>query len=657
MNGERFISKLSQTLTKLSQPVTYLTETIIDHPQAKAIQREPTIFLVFQHFFHLSPRHPFCASSSPHIPPKQMTGKKATAMSCEKATQILEEIGQEWLVEEFDRSEPEREEAFYKQIVHIDAQYPNGLKQYCENATRLLKESVADVNPFKGCTPQVPTAGLPLDYGSDRFIELETVGADQIAQCCFVLVAGGLGERLGYNGVKLELPVEITTETCYLQYYLGYLKAYNRIGKVKKGDEIPLAIMTSEDTHGKTLELLERNGYFGYPKSAVTLMKQEKVPSICDASGRFVKRDKYTLETKPHGHGDVHQLLHSTGLAQKWAEKKRKYILFFQDTNAFTFNTCLGAVGLSEERGLEMNSICIQRKAKEAIGGVTTLIREGQPPLTVSVEYNQLGPLLAEVNGVGDVADESGHSPYPGNINTLVFRIAEYVVQLAKTKGLIAEFVNPKYTDSSKTVFKSPTRLECMMQDYPKTLACTKDVGFTTFSREFAFSPVKNSVGEAVQKVAAGLDANCAASGEADFYRTECRKLSLCGVKVAVDSTEMVYQGVPVVWYPRVVLAPSFAPSLARLRASIVPSAEGSISISARSSLTVEGEGALTVHRLELDGALHIKVAKGARLTIENLKVRNQGCTFTSNTENEETLPEKYVIRGYTIRKDEVKVC
>lgn len=32
------------------------------------------------------------------------------------------------------------------------------------------------------------------------------------------------------------------------------------------------------------------------------------------------------------------------------------------------------------------------------------------------------------------------------------------------------EFVNPKYTDGTKTKFKSPTRLECMMQDYPKSL-------------------------------------------------------------------------------------------------------------------------------------------------------------------------------------------
>ena len=36
-----------------------------------------------------------------------------------------------------------------------------------------------------------------------------------------------------------------------------------------------------------------------------------------------------------------------------------------------------------------------------------------------------------------------------------------------------------RYKDASKTSFKSLTRLECMMQDYPKTLPPSARVGFT----------------------------------------------------------------------------------------------------------------------------------------------------------------------------------
>ena len=35
---------------------------------------------------------------------------------------------------------------------------------------------------------------------------------------------------------------------------------------------------------------------------------------------------------------------------------------------------------------------------------------------------------------------------------------------------MVPEFVNPKYATPAKDVFKSPTRLECMMQDFPKLL-------------------------------------------------------------------------------------------------------------------------------------------------------------------------------------------
>lgn len=66
-----------------------------------------------------------------------------------------------------------------------------------------------------------------------------------------------------------------------------------------------------------------------------------------------------------------------------------------------------------------------------------------------------------------------------GNINQLILKVDSYAHSLEETQGIIAEFVNPKYTDASKTAFKSSTRLECMMQDYPKALPSSAAVGFT----------------------------------------------------------------------------------------------------------------------------------------------------------------------------------
>ncbi len=71
-------------------------------------------------------------------------------------------------------------------------------------------------NPFDGYTPSVPE-GERLDFASDRFMELEAKGLGAVARAAFVLVAGGLGERLGYSGEWWGVAVG-------LQWELGFRK-------------------------------------------------------------------------------------------------------------------------------------------------------------------------------------------------------------------------------------------------------------------------------------------------------------------------------------------------------------------------------------------------------------------------------------------------
>lgn len=60
-------------------------------------------------------------------------------------------------------------------------------------------------------TFQVPT-GESLNFGDDSFISFEESGVKEARKAAFVLVAGGLGERLGYNGIKVYnlLPFMVT---------------------------------------------------------------------------------------------------------------------------------------------------------------------------------------------------------------------------------------------------------------------------------------------------------------------------------------------------------------------------------------------------------------------------------------------------------------
>ena len=51
---------------------------------------------------------------------------------------------------------------------------------------------------------QVPT-GEKLSFGDKDFMKFEEAGVQEASQAAFVLVAGGLGERLGYSGIKVIL--------------------------------------------------------------------------------------------------------------------------------------------------------------------------------------------------------------------------------------------------------------------------------------------------------------------------------------------------------------------------------------------------------------------------------------------------------------------
>lgn len=135
--------------------------------------------------------------------------------------------------------------------------------------------------------------------------------------------------------------------------------------------------MTSEDTHEKTLELLVKNDYFGLKKDQVQLLTQEKVPALTDNDAHFqLASDKLLLETKPHGHGDVHTLLHMSGLAKKWHQQGKKWITVFQDTNPFALRSLPLLLGISSERDFDFNTLTVPRKPGEAVGGITSLVHK-----------------------------------------------------------------------------------------------------------------------------------------------------------------------------------------------------------------------------------------------------------------------------------------
>ncbi len=533
-------------------------------------------------------------------------------------------------------------EAFLDSLVKIDGNYPGGLVGYIGNARKLLAESKAGANPFEGLTPEQPEKVDLTEFTVD-FEKYEAIGAKQFDKVGVVLVAGGLGERLGYNGIKLDIAVEVLESTSYLKHYADNLLALQARSDSKR--PVPFVIMVSQDTGPKTIQSLEANNYFGLQKEQVHILQQELVPAIQDNDGALALKDKYELILKPHGHGDIHMLLHTSGLASKLAGEGIEHLMFIQDTNGPSFNTLPAAVGVSVENGYDFNSLAIKRKPGEAVGGLAKLVGNGKE-FTLNVEYNQLDPLLrATINPEGDVGDETGYSPFPGNCNTLLIRLESYVRILEASQGIIAEFVNPKYTDDTKSAFKKPTRLETMMQDLPKLFGESEKVGVTIFDRMWSFSPNKNNVSDAAAKIAAGGPADAGATAENDFYASGRARLEVAGMNVEEASQELIL-GVPFTLGPKVILRPSFAMTLDEGCDKVSGG-----SIAGESTLIIDGSD-ISLDGVELSGstALIVKACEGARVTVKG-SFENEGFELVKLTEEERSaesdVPEYLKIRGY----------
>jgi UDP-sugar pyrophosphorylase len=190
----------------------------------------------------------------------------------------------------------EAKHQFFLQVKHLNESYPGGLAAYITNARKLLASAKNGENPLEGWVPEVPQ-GVTLEPMTPEYEDYEKAGFPEVGATGFVLVAGGLGERLGYNGIKVELPVETTTGRTYLELYCRQILAMQQ-RYARPAVKLPLAIMTSDDTQEKTVALLENNDYFGLDKEQVSILKQEKVPALLNNDADIAMAGPYTIDAK-----------------------------------------------------------------------------------------------------------------------------------------------------------------------------------------------------------------------------------------------------------------------------------------------------------------------------------------------------------------------
>ena len=168
-------------------------------------------------------------------------------MEEKKVLDLLKELNQEHIITKYNSSTKKEQQDFIIQFNNLDKVCRGGIKDYLTRAKILLEESKNKVNHFSDTTIEIPDDIPHIEIGTPLFFELDQLGFDQLKQTVFVLVAGGLGERLGYTGIKIGLQNDLVTLRTYIEVYTDFIKAYeDRIRKKEQMSDdwyIPFCIM------------------------------------------------------------------------------------------------------------------------------------------------------------------------------------------------------------------------------------------------------------------------------------------------------------------------------------------------------------------------------------------------------------------------------
>ena len=144
-----------------------------------------------------------------------------------------------------------------------------------------------------------------------------------------VLMAGGQGTRLGFDGPKGTFPVGPISQASLFGILLGKLAAVGR----RYGRPVPLAIMTSGATDAATREFLAAHDFCGLKPDQVFVFCQGTLPAVDAATGQLLLDAPDHVAVAPDGHGGMLGALAASGGLDWFADRDIGTIVSFQVDN------------------------------------------------------------------------------------------------------------------------------------------------------------------------------------------------------------------------------------------------------------------------------------------------------------------------------------
>jgi UDP-N-acetylglucosamine/UDP-N-acetylgalactosamine diphosphorylase len=404
-------------------------------------------------------------------------------MTLQEAEKLVGEIGQKQLLRYYDELSGEEQNKLLSQIEKVDFS---------------VLDTFAHPEDLSGKGKIEPIEGLRIADIEARKAEFFAVGKAAIAQgkVGAVLLAGGQGTRLGFDGPKGAYNIGVTKPL-----YIFEQQVKNLLEVTKEcGAYVPLYIMTSEINHDKTVAFWKEHNYFSYPEEYVKFFVQEMAPAV-SPEGKVLLAEKGEIALSPNGNGGWFGSMQKSGLLKDVKARGIEWLNTYAVDNVLQRIADPVFVGATILSGCNCGAKVVCKVAPEERVGVLCL-QDGQPNI---IEYYEMSKEMSEER------DEKGDLKYIyGVILNYLFNVKKALEIL--DKKIPVHVVNKKVPyigeNGEKVVPAEPNayKFETLILDMVRLMDTCLPYEVV---REKEFAPVKNAVGtDSVESARALLQKN-----------------------------------------------------------------------------------------------------------------------------------------------------
>jgi UDP-N-acetylglucosamine/UDP-N-acetylgalactosamine diphosphorylase len=332
--------------------------------------------------------------------------------------------------------------------------------------------------------PVIPIPGSEAEQRKNEIAREQGEALLREGKVAPLVVAGGQGTRLGFQGPKGAFPIGPVSNKCLFAFFAERILAVQS----RYGPSVPWLIMTSPANDAETRAFFEEKGFFGLIPEQVHFLVQGTMPAV-DEHGKILLASRHEIARSPDGHGGTLRALHRGVALDILASQGIEEISYFQVDNVLAKVLDPVFIGYHAQAGAEMSTKVVRKAYPEEKVGVIG-IRSGRLGV---IEYSDLGE-----------EDMVARGP-DGELKYWAGNIAIHMIKVAFVRRLEETGIRLPFHRADKKVPFIDAKGRRIEPERPNgikfesfifdALGYAKNPVTLEVRREEEFSPVKNATG------------------------------------------------------------------------------------------------------------------------------------------------------------------